>query len=143
MNEKTEHRPYELTNLPFVRADDRGVLNYWSVTPSGNPIEDDATGFEYGRQFIAFMEQIEDHPQLLVHVYHDMAKSGQISGIETGFLTAVGTAGIAHHHSLRVGLVKPGLFGKPIVYPGYVAPKHGCYDRPPSRVRDQDSIESD
>ena len=137
------NRPRKLTDLPFVRADGRGVLCYWSVTPTGNDSEDLARSFEWGRQLAAFMDQIEDHPRLLAYVIRDMVAAGRFGPLESGFIQAVGTATVELHNALRLGLVQPGLFGRPIVYIGYVAPKHGHYDRPPGRIHAQDSGEND
>ena len=140
---RVTNRPCELTDLPFVRADGRGVLCYWSVTPTGNDSADLARSFEWGRQLVAFMDQIEDHPQILTCVIRDMVAAGRFGPLESGFIQAVGTATVELHNALRLGLVQPGLFGRPIVYLGYVAPKHGHYDRPPGQVNVQDLTEID
>ncbi len=136
------NRPYELTDLPFVSVSG-GIIDYWAVTPTGDDAQDRATGFENARQLAAFMDQREDHPRLLNCVIQAIFAAGRYGPLEEGFFEAIGIATVELHCALRLGLVQPGLFGKPIVYLGYVAPKHRCYDRPPSRVRDQDSSESD
>ena len=140
---RVTNRPRKLTDLPFVRADGRGVLCYWSVTPTGNDSADLARSFEWGRQLVAFMDQIEDHPQILTCVIRDMVAAGRFGPLESGFIQAVGTATVELHNALRCDLVKPGLFGTPIVYPGYIAPKNCSYDLPQGRVSNQDSTTSD
>ena len=105
-------------DLPFVGTDDRGETSHWCVTPSGNPHEDRAMGFEYGRQAVAFMDQLEDGPQFLFAIVRAMFETRRLSHLEAGFFEAVGIATLELHNSLRLGLVRPGLFGKPIVYLG-------------------------
>ena len=137
------NRPYELTDLPFVRADERGVLNFWAGDPSGNDRRGRARGFEWAREGVAVMDQLHDHPGLLISAVQGMVAMGRFSPLEWGFVEAIGIATVELHNALRCDLVKPGLFGKPIVYPGYIAPKHGHYDRPPGRIHAQDSGEND
>ncbi len=119
---RVPNRPYKRSDLAFVRVDDHGETNCWAVTPSGNDREDYETGFQYGREAVAFIEQ-KDSPQLLIHVLQDMVKAGQFNHLEAGFAHAVASAALLHHNSLRLGLIERGCFGGPIVYPGFVAPK--------------------
>ena len=56
-------------DLPFCRktsgdGDHWGIADYWAVTPSGDDSKDYETGFQYGREIVAFMDQGEDHPHL-------------------------------------------------------------------------------
>ncbi len=136
------NRPYELTDLPFVSVSG-GMIDYWTVTRTGDAVLDRATGFENARQLAAFMDQREDHPRLLNCVIQAIVTAGKFGPLEEGFFEAIGIATLGLHNALRLGLVRPGLFGKPIVYLGYVAPKHGHYDRPPGRIHAQDSGEND
>ena len=119
----TNDRSLKREHLPFVRADDLGKLNHWAVTPSGNASEDRETGFQYGREAIAFMEQAEDSTQLLGQVVHDMFKRGELGPLEAGFFDAVGLAALLYHNSLRKGWIERGHFGEPIIYSGFTAPE--------------------
>ncbi len=118
-------------DLPFCRktngdGDYWGVVDYWAVTPSGDDSKDYETGFQYGREIVAFMDQGEDHPHALSFVLRDMGAKGRFGPLEIGFCYAVATAALLYHNSLRCGWNKfdhlDTRFGKPIVYPGCMAP---------------------
>ena len=113
------NRAYERSDLPFVRADGHGETNCWAVNPSGDAEQDFETGGQYGRLAVAFAEQVEDSTQLLVHVFRDIVAAGRFGHLEAGFVDAMAIAGITHHNSLRMGWIERGLFGEPIVYPGF------------------------
>ena len=138
----TEDLRFELGQLPFVSVSG-GMIDYWAVTRTGDDAQQRATGFEWARQLAAFMDQREDHPRLLNCVIQAIFAAGPIGPLEEGFFEAAGVATVELHNALRLGLVQPGLFGRPIVYPGHIAPKHGCYDLPQGRVSNQASSESD
>ena len=118
-------------DLPFCRktngdGDYWGVVDYWAVTPSGDDSKDYETGFQYGREIVAFIDQGEDHPHAYTFVLRDMVAKGRFGPLEAGFCAAVATAALLYHSSLRCGWSKADHldthFGKPIVYPGCMAP---------------------
>ncbi len=120
--------------LDFIRVN-RGRPNYWAAVPSGNASEDWARGFKYGRQAVAFMEQVEDHPHLLFDIVRDMPERELLGELEAGFLEAVATAAILHHNSLRWGWIERSFFGDPIVFPGFSAPKARAEEFDPHKER--------
>ncbi len=116
------NRPYERSDLAFVRVDDRGETNCWAVSPSGDAEQDFETGWRYGRLAVAFAEQAEDTNEFLSHVFRDMFAAGQFSHLEAGFVDAVSDAALLHHNALRLGWIERGCFGGPFVLPGFTAP---------------------
>ena len=125
-------------DLPFCRKADGkgdfwGVADYWAATPSGDKAKDFETGFRWGREMVAFIDQSEDHPQALVFVLRDMIEKGRFGHLEAGFLDAISTASLLYHLSLRYGVsvidhINSG-FGVPIVYPGCMKPKRLPFER--------------
>ena len=116
---RVANRPYERSDLAFVRVDDRGETNCWAVSPSGDAEQDFETGWRYGRLAVAFAEQVEDTNQFLSDVFRDMFAAGQFSHLEAGFVDAVSDAALLHHNALRLGWIERGCFGGPIVLPGF------------------------
>ena len=57
--------PWKLERLAFIRADHRGHLDHWAVTPSGNDDQDFETGIQYYWKALAIAEQCEDTRELL------------------------------------------------------------------------------
>jgi len=98
---RATNRPYKRSDLAFVRTDDHGETNCWSVNPSGDTEQDFKTGSRYGLSAIAFAEQVEDCNQFLVHVFRDMFAAGQFGHLEAGFVDAVSHAALLHNFSSR------------------------------------------
>ena len=95
------NRPYKRSDFAFVRTDDHGETNCWAVNPSGDTEQDLETGLGYGRNALAFAEQVEDSPQFLVHIIRDMVAAGQFGHLEAGFVDAVSHAALLHNFSSR------------------------------------------
>ena len=98
---RATYRPYKRSDFAFVRTDDHGETNCWAVNPSGDTEQDLETGSQYGRNALAFAEQVEDCNQLLGHVFRDMVAAGQFGHLEAGFVEAGSDAALLHNVSSR------------------------------------------
>jgi hypothetical protein len=70
--------------LPFVKE-----KNFWAVTASGNWADDNRIGRQYAQYLVDYM-QANSAPNTLGSVVRSMAGITQFTGIEAGFLTALG-----------------------------------------------------
>lgn len=74
----------DLTELPFIVSDSTGkVTDTWNVTPSNDWKQD----CDLGRKF--FYQTMRHGVPTIVRVTQGIVAKGQMSGIETGFLTAM------------------------------------------------------
>ena len=98
------HTPHSLTVLPFVKDTDKAARAsgaaprcFWSVTPTGHYGTDCATGARYGALALDYMA-MNRTPYLFQWSVIDMMSMGRAhSGIEVGFLSAIGRAASAAH----------------------------------------------
>lgn len=107
--------------LPFVKPHNgNGKINgthssgpncrFWSVPPAtGAWREDNALGAEYGRIYVQAWLRDETGP-ILPWIVRDMVRSGQWSGIESGFLGVIGRAALRRGY---VGLPREMLLDAP------------------------------
>jgi hypothetical protein len=81
--------------LPFTSQSDdldasliRTGKRFWTVTPSGNWIEDCKLGEEYARLYLERINTGSSTP-LMCWIVADMIKAGRYTGVECGFIQAV------------------------------------------------------
>jgi D-tyrosyl-tRNA(Tyr) deacylase len=71
--------------LPFVTMERELITSWWTVSPSGNWSDDNASGRHFAEMLIAEM-RVTQNPLLLKHVVQSMCEQKTRSGIEVGFL---------------------------------------------------------
>ncbi len=125
MKDQTKHRRHQRAELPFISAD-----SFWAVNATGDDAQKWETGSQYGREAMAFAEQVEDSTDLFHAVIGDIYKKGPPGPLERGFLDALFTAALRHHNSLRLRVIES---DEPIVYRGHVAPKNRPWRSPASQ----------
>jgi len=77
----------EITALPFVAIDAAGgsIESHWQPQRTGDYAADCATGRDYAARFAAI-----GNPILLPWIVRSMPRGDDFSGVEIGFLTAIG-----------------------------------------------------
>jgi hypothetical protein len=78
-----------IVNFPFVgKIDDKVV--FWLVEPSGTWLADCELGERYARMFIKLITSGRTSVALLGWVVKGMISTGRFTGIECGFMGAIG-----------------------------------------------------
>lgn len=81
------------TALPFVAFHHDGTIeSHWNPERTGDYAADCATGRSYAGQFAEMMRE-SGNAALLPWIIRDMPRGQDMSGVEIGFLTAVGLMG--------------------------------------------------
>ena len=81
----------EFFDLPFVQKlnGPERFKDLWSVEPTGDWTADNVTGHAYAEALFTYMAD-HDAPEVLGSIVGAMIEKGQRSGIEAGFLLAIG-----------------------------------------------------
>lgn len=80
--------------LPFVECAPGQQPQLWVVRPAGLWSEDCATGRRYADDLLTFMRAKSSTPQL-TYIIRAMPPGDQWTGIEVGFIEAIGKAAIS------------------------------------------------